>query len=49
MPGFVLKAALGDFAQEGVLTGQRLAPAVLERSGFAFAHRTVDEALAASL
>ncbi|MCW2778627.1 MAG: hypothetical protein JWN17_2352 [Frankiales bacterium] len=49
VPGFVLKAALGDFAEEGVLTGQRLAPAVLERSGFVFAHRTVDDGLAASL
>ena len=49
VPGFVLTAALGEFAQEGVLTGQRLAPAVLERSGFAFAHRTVDQALGASL
>ncbi|MCW2606562.1 MAG: hypothetical protein JWO60_1255 [Frankiales bacterium] len=49
VPGFVLKAALGPFAQEGVLTGQRLAPAVLEHSGFAFAHRTVDAGLAASL
>lgn len=49
VPGPVLRLALGDFAQEGVLTGQRLAPAVLQRTGFAFAHRTVDEALAASL
>ena len=49
VPGFVLKAGLGDFAQEGVLTGQRLVPSVLDRSGFVFAHRTVDEALLASL
>ncbi|MCU1691520.1 MAG: hypothetical protein JWM64_611 [Frankiales bacterium] len=49
VPGFALKAALGAFAQEGVLTGQRLVPAVLEGSGFSFAHRTVDEGLAASL
>ncbi len=39
VPGFVLKAALGGFAEEGVLAGQRLAPAVLQRSGFAFPHR----------
>ncbi len=49
VPGFLLKAALGAFAQEGVLTGQRLAPAVLEGSGYVFAHRTVAEGLAASL
>ena len=49
VPGFVLKAALGQFAQEGVLTGQRLVPAVLERSGFVFAHRTVEQGLQASV
>ena len=36
VPGFVLKAALGGFAQEGVLTGQHLAPTVLAGSGFAW-------------
>ena len=49
VPGFALKAALGPFAEEGVLIGQRLAPAVLERTGFTFAHRTVEQALAAVL
>ena len=49
VPGFVLKAALGDFAQEGVLIGQRLLPRVLESSGFAFAHRDLASALQASL
>jgi uncharacterized protein (TIGR01777 family) len=49
VPGFVLKAALGEFAQEGVLTGQRLAPAVLDRSGFSFASRTIAEGLAATV
>jgi uncharacterized protein (TIGR01777 family) len=49
VPPFALRALLGDFADEGVLTGQRLAPAVLERSGFAFAHRDVGTALAASV
>lgn len=48
VPGFVLKAALGEFAQE-VLTGQRLAPAVLQRTGFTFAHPQLAEALTASL
>jgi NAD dependent epimerase/dehydratase family enzyme len=49
VPGFALKTALGPFAEEGVLIGQRLVPAVLERSGFTFAHLTIDTALAAVL
>ena len=49
VPGFVLKAALGPFAQEGVLTGQRLQPSVLQRTGFVFADQDVDAALASSL
>jgi uncharacterized protein (TIGR01777 family) len=46
VPGFALKTALGPFAAEGVLIGQRLVPAVLERSEFAFVHTTLDAALA---
>ncbi len=49
VPAFVLRAVLGEFADEGVLIGQRLAPAVLERSGFTFAHRDLGSALRASL
>jgi hypothetical protein len=49
MPGFVLKAVLGDFATEGILFGQRAVPAALERAGYAFRHRTLGEALAAVL
>ena len=49
VPGFALHALLGDFADEGVLIGQRLQPAVLQRTGFAFADRDVDSALAAAL
>ena len=45
VPGFVLKAALGQFAEEGVLTGQRLVPAVLQRTGYAFQDLDVDAAL----
>ncbi|MCU1596101.1 MAG: putative NAD-dependent epimerase/dehydratase [Frankiales bacterium] len=48
LPGFVLRAALGEFAGE-VLTGQRLAPAVLETSGFRFTHATLGSALQAVL
>jgi uncharacterized protein (TIGR01777 family) len=46
VPGFALKAALGPFAAEGVLIGQRLVPAVLQRSGFDFAHPDLAAALA---
>jgi uncharacterized protein (TIGR01777 family) len=49
VPGLALKTALGPFAAEGVLIGQRLVPAVLERSGFTFAHTDLDAALAAVL
>lgn len=48
VPGFVLKAALGQFAEEGVLVGQRLLPAVLQRTGFVFRDPDVDAALASS-
>ena len=48
VPAFVLKGVLGELAHE-VLTGQRLAPAVLERTGFAFAHGDLAAALQASL
>ena len=49
IPGMLLRAALGQFAQEGVLVGQRLAPVVLERSGFTFAHPDLRSALEAGL
>ena len=45
MPGFAVRAALGEFANEGLLSGQRAIPAVLEHSGFEFHHKTVGEAL----
>lgn len=46
VPGFALRAALGEFADEGVLGGQRAIPAALERAGFHFHHNTIGEALA---
>lgn len=49
VPGPVLSAMLGGFAKEGVLVGQRLAPAVLERSGFTWQHTDVEAALRAVL
>ncbi|MDY6996238.1 MAG: TIGR01777 family oxidoreductase [Actinomycetota bacterium] len=45
LPGFALRAALGEFAEEGLLGGQRAIPAALERAGFEFHHHTIGEAL----
>lgn len=45
-PGFALRAVLGEFADEGLLGGQRAIPAALEEAGFVFHHKTVGEALA---
>ncbi|MEV0948339.1 TIGR01777 family oxidoreductase [Rhodococcus sp. NPDC049939] len=49
VPRFALKALVGEFALEGVLTGQRAIPAVLEDAGFRFRHNTVGDALSAAL
>jgi uncharacterized protein (TIGR01777 family) len=46
VPGFALRTLLGEFAQEGLLGGQRAIPAALERAGFEFHHSSVGEALA---
>jgi uncharacterized protein (TIGR01777 family) len=46
VPGFALRALFGEFAEEGLLGGQRAIPAVLERAGFVFHHNTIGEALA---
>ena len=45
VPGFALRRLLGEFADEGLLGGQRAIPAALERAGFAFHHNTIGEAL----
>ena len=45
-PGFALRTLFGEFADEGLLGGQRAIPAVLERAGFGFHHNTIGEALA---
>ncbi|OBJ47725.1 TIGR01777 family oxidoreductase [Mycobacterium sp. 1423905.2] len=45
VPGFAVRAALGEFADEGLLTGQRAIPSALERAGFQFHHNTIGEAL----
>ncbi len=50
VPAFALRAALGaDLASEMVLAGQRVVPAKLTATGFAFRHADVDTALAAVL
>ena len=49
VPGFLLRAAVGGFAEEAVLMGQRLEPKALEGSGFRFQDNDVDSALQASL
>ncbi|MGV0835325.1 TIGR01777 family oxidoreductase [Mycolicibacterium thermoresistibile] len=46
LPGFAVRAVLGEFADEGVLIGQRAVPAALEGAGFQFRHQTIGEALA---
>ncbi|UXA16271.1 TIGR01777 family oxidoreductase [Mycobacterium sp. SMC-4] len=46
VPGFALRAVLGEFADEGVLGGQRVIPAALEQAGYSFQHNTIGEALA---
>ena len=49
VPAAVLRLVLGEFADEGVLVGQRLVPAVLQASGFSFTHPELEGALRASL
>lgn len=46
VPGLALRTALGEFAEEGLLRGQRAIPAALESAGFTFHHHTIGEALA---
>lgn len=48
VPRAVLRVVLGEFADD-VLMSQRLAPTVLSRSGFAFAHPDLPSALRAAL
>ncbi|WP_163506812.1 TIGR01777 family oxidoreductase [Fodinicola acaciae] len=44
-PAFALRLALGEFADEGVLIGQRVVPKVLLDAGFTFQHPRLDEAM----
>lgn len=49
VPGFVLRLALGELADEGVLAGQRALPRALERAGFRFSHESLRDAVTAAL
>jgi uncharacterized protein (TIGR01777 family) len=48
-PAFALRIALGEMADEALLSSQRAVPAKLTNAGFRFAHPTVSEALRAAL
>jgi uncharacterized protein (TIGR01777 family) len=49
VPGFVLTAALGQMAEELVLTGPHAVPAVLQKHGYQFRHQSIREALQAAV
>ena len=44
-PGFILKLALGQMAEELLLNGQHVYPKRLIEQGFKFKHETIDDAL----
>lgn len=46
VPGFALRAALGEVADEMALISQRAVPSVLEKAGFTFVHTDLEGALA---
>ncbi|MGW6379155.1 TIGR01777 family oxidoreductase [Rhodococcus sp. NPDC055112] len=49
VPGFAVRAVVGEIADEVALTGQRVLPAALESAGFTFHHNTIGEAIDAAL
>ncbi|RMI27722.1 TIGR01777 family oxidoreductase [Nocardia stercoris] len=49
VPAFALRTVVGEMADEAILRGPRAIPSGLEAAGFAFAHQSVGEALAAAL
>jgi uncharacterized protein (TIGR01777 family) len=49
LPAFAVRMAFGQMGEELLLGGRRVAPHVLERRGFTFAHPTLDGALAHEL
>jgi uncharacterized protein len=48
-PAFGLRLVLGQFADEGVLIGQRAVPAALTKAGYTFVHPTLEGALRAAV
>jgi uncharacterized protein len=48
-PAFALRLALGEIANEALLSSARVLPARLTAAGFAFAHPSLDDALAVAL
>lgn len=48
-PAFGLRLVLGQFADEGVLVGQRAVPAALTMAGYEFVHPTLEGALRAAV
>ncbi|WP_280456941.1 TIGR01777 family oxidoreductase [Nocardia carnea] len=49
VPGFALKLAVGEFADEAILHSPRALPGVLEATGYEFRHPTVGTALTAAV
>jgi len=49
LPAFAARLALGEMADELLLTSQRVLPARLESSGYSFRHPTLESALRAAL
>ncbi|MEO8562521.1 MAG: TIGR01777 family oxidoreductase [bacterium] len=45
VPGFALELLYGEMARATILSGQRVLPKALVRSGFEFAHPTLEQAL----
>lgn len=48
-PGLALRVALGPFADEGILAGQRVLPRALSAAGFTFRYEQLEAALEAEL
>ncbi|MFC9895454.1 TIGR01777 family oxidoreductase [Nocardia sp. NPDC127579] len=47
VPAFALRALVGEFADEAILSGPRAVPTALESAGYHFHHPTISAALAA--
>jgi uncharacterized protein len=45
VPGVALRIAVGEFADVGIVAGQRVLPRVLEDTGYQFRHDTAEKAL----